>query len=81
MKLEAVRGVSVRHMRLEVGRQIDNIDCSKGTFLGADTTANAETLRDENNLRLGSDFNAETPTSHDRARLLAFLSAFLTTST
>jgi hypothetical protein len=50
MKLEAVRGVSVGNVGLEVGWQIDDIDSSKGAFLGADTTSDTETFRYEGNL-------------------------------
>jgi hypothetical protein len=77
MKLEAVGRVSMRDMGLEVGRQIDDIDGSKGAFLRADTATNAQTLGDESNLRFGSDFDAETTTSNNGARLFTFLSAFL----
>jgi hypothetical protein len=77
MKLEAVGRVSMGDMGLEVGRQIDDVDCSKGAFFRANTAANAQTLGDEGNLRFGSDFDAETTTSNNGARLFAFLSAFL----
>jgi hypothetical protein len=77
MKLEAVGGVSMRDMGLEVGRQIDDVDGSKGAFFRANTATNAQTLGDEGNLRFGSDFDAETTTSNNGARLFAFLSAFL----
>lgn len=77
MKLEAVGGVSMGNLRFEIRWQIDNVDSSERALLWADTTSNAKTLGDEGNLGLGSDFNTETPTSHDGAGLLAFLSAFL----
>jgi hypothetical protein len=44
MKLEAVRGVAVRDLSLEICWQIDNADGPKWAFLWADTTSNAQTL-------------------------------------
>jgi hypothetical protein len=43
MQLEAVGGVSVSDLGLEVGGQIDDGDCTKGTFLWANTTPDAQT--------------------------------------
>lgn len=44
MKLEAVGRISMGDLRLEIGWQIDDVDCAKGTFLWADTTTNTQTL-------------------------------------
>jgi len=77
MKLEAVGRVSMRDVRLEIGWQIDDIDSSKGTFLWADTTTDAKTLRDEGDLGRRIHFDTETATSNDGAGFFAFLSAFL----
>jgi hypothetical protein len=44
MELETVGRISVRDVRFEVGRQIDDIDSAKWTLLWADTAANAERL-------------------------------------
>jgi hypothetical protein len=50
MKLEAVGGVSVGNMRLEICRQIDDVDSAKWTLLRADTTSNTQALGDKGNL-------------------------------
>lgn len=65
------------NLGLEIRWQIDDVDGSERALLWADTTSNAETLRNEGDLRLGRYFDTETSTSHNRAGLFAFLSAFL----
>ena len=40
---------------LEVGGQVDDVNRSEGTFLGADTAADAQSFTYIRNLRLGSD--------------------------
>jgi hypothetical protein len=77
MKLEAIGGVSMGDMGFEVCWQIDNVDRSEGTLFGADTASDAKTFRNESYLRFWSDFYAQTSASHNGARFLAFLSAFL----
>jgi hypothetical protein len=77
MKLEAVGRVSMGNVRFEVSRQIDNIDGTEWALLWTDTASNTKTLGDKGDLGFGGDFDTETPTSHNRARFLAFLSAFL----
>jgi hypothetical protein len=62
---------------LEIGWQIDNVDGSKWAFLRTDTASNTKGLGDEGDLGVRGDFDAETSASHNRARFLAFLSAFL----
>ena len=62
---------------LEIGWQIDNVDGSKWAFLRTDTASNTKGFGDEGDLRVRGDFNAETSASHNWARFLAFLSAFL----
>jgi hypothetical protein len=61
----------------EIGWQIDNVDCAEWAFLGADTASNAQSLGNKGDFRFRSHFDAEASDSHNRARLLAFLSAFL----
>ena len=61
----------------EIGWQIDDIDCTEWALLRADTASNTQCLGDESDLGLRGDFDAETSTSHNRARFLALLSAFL----
>lgn len=77
MQLKAVGRVSMGDVRFEVGRQVDDVDCTKRAFLGTDTTSNAETLGDESNLGFGGDFDTETSASHHRARFLTLLPTFL----
>lgn len=77
MELEAVRRVSMGDLTLQIGRQIDNIDCAERAFLWTDTTSYAQALGDEGNFRRGFDFDTKTATTDNGTRLLAFLSAFL----
>lgn len=77
MQFKAVGRVSVRHMRLEVGGQIDDVDCAKWTLFGANTTTDAERFRDEGNLGFGSDFNAQPTAADHRAGLFTLLATFL----
>lgn len=62
---------------LEVRGQVDDVDGVEGAFLGADTAPNAEALRDEGDLGHVVDLDAQLARADNRARLLAFLSAFL----
>ena len=66
MQLEAVGRVSVRDLRLEVRRQVDDVDGSKWTLLDADTASYAETFGDEGDLGFGCDFDAELSGSYNR---------------
>lgn len=77
MKLETVGRVSMGYMGLEIGGEVDDIDCAEWTFLGTDTTSYAQRLRYEGDLGFGRDFDAEATTTDHGTRLLAFLSAFL----
>lgn len=77
MQLETVCRVSVGDLSLKIGWQIDDMDCSKGAFFRADTTTDAQPLRDIGDLGLGSNFDTEFAGSNHRAGLLAFLSTFL----
>lgn len=62
---------------LEVGGQVDDVDGIEGTFLGADTASNTQPLRYEGNLGGGIHFDAQFARADNRARLFAFLPAFL----
>ena len=62
---------------LKIGRQVDDMDGSKGTFLGADTTTDAQSLRDEGDLGLGGHLDAQLSRANDRTGLFAFLTTFL----
>lgn len=77
MQLEAVGGVPMGDMGFEVGWQIDDINGAKGAFLRTDAATNTQAFRNESDLRFWGDFDAEAATSDNRARLLAFLPAFL----
>jgi hypothetical protein len=65
------------NLRLEVGWQIDDVDCAKRALLRADTTSYAEGLGYESDFRFWGDFDTETTTANNRARFLAFLPTFL----
>jgi hypothetical protein len=44
MKLEGVGRVSMRHLRLEIGRQVDDVDGPERTFLRTDATSYTESF-------------------------------------
>jgi hypothetical protein len=46
------------HLGLEVGGQVDDVDGTKGAFLGTDAASNAKALGDERNLGICSHLNA-----------------------
>lgn len=64
-------------LSFEVRGQVDDVNGAKGTFFRADTTADAQTLRDVCNLGFRGDFDTELSRSDHRAGFLAFLSTFL----
>jgi hypothetical protein len=70
----------VGDLGLQVRGQVDDVDRVKGTFLGANTTPNTQPLGDEGDLGSRVDLNAQFARADHRARLLAFLSAFLRVS-
>jgi len=51
VELEAVGGIAVGDLAVEVGGQVDDGDGAKGAALGADTATDTELLRDEGNAR------------------------------
>jgi hypothetical protein len=57
MKFEGVGRVTVHDFALEVSGEIDDGDCRKGAFLGADAASDAEALGDEGKSRVWGDFN------------------------
>jgi hypothetical protein len=59
VQLEAVGGVAVRDLGLEVGGQVDDADGVEGAFFGADAAADAEAFGDEGDFAVGGDFDAE----------------------
>jgi hypothetical protein len=62
---------------LEIGGQVDDVDGVEGAFFRADTTTNAEALRDEGDLGRVGDFDAQLARADHGTRLLAFLPTFL----
>jgi hypothetical protein len=77
VQLEAVRAISVADLRLEVGRQVDDVDGVEGTFLGADAAADAQAFADEGDLAFRRDFNAQFACADNGAGFLAFLEEIL----
>lgn len=65
------------NLRLEVGRQVDDVDCAEWALLGANTTSYAECLGYEGDFRGRVDFDTELTTANNRARFLALLPTFL----
>jgi hypothetical protein len=77
VKLEAICGVSMCDLGFKVRRQIDDVDCTEGAFLHADTTSYAKSFRYKGDFRLRRDLDTELAGPDDGARFLAFLTAFL----
>lgn len=61
----------------EVRRKVDDVDGVKGAFLRADTATDTEALGDKGDFGGWVDFDTKLAGTDDRARLLAFLPAFL----
>jgi hypothetical protein len=77
VQLEAVGGVAVGDLALEVCGQVDDLDCVEGALLGADTASDTQTLTDEGNLAGGVDLDTQLSGLDDGTRLLALLATFL----
>lgn len=77
MQLKAVGRVPVCNLRLEICRQIDDVDRIKWAFFGADAAADAQAFRNECKFRLGRDFDAELACTNYWTRAFTFLSTFL----
>ena len=67
----------MRHLGLEVGGQVDDVNGAEWAFFGADTAANTQLLRDKRNLRVWRDLDAKLSGTDDGTGLLAFLATFL----
>ena len=67
----------MRDLRFQIGGQVDDVDGGEGTFLHTDTASYAESFRNESDLRVRGNFDAELARSNDRTRLLALLTTFL----
>lgn len=77
VQLEAVGGVTMCDLALEVGGQVDNLDGVEGALLGADTATDTEALTDEGDLAGAVDFDTQLAGLDDGTRLLALLATFL----
>ena len=62
---------------LQVGGQIDDLDCLKRAFLHTNTATNAERLVNCRSFVVDRSLNAQFAHAHNGTRLFAFLSAFL----
>lgn len=80
MQFEAIRGITMGNLRLEVGRQVDDVYCAEWALFGANTTSYAECLGYEGDFRRCVYFDTEATTANNRARFLALLPTFLFTS-
>ena len=77
VELEAVGRITVGDLGLQVGGQVDDVDSTERTLLGANTTTDTQALGDKGDLGVGSHFDTEFTRPHDGARLLALLTTFL----
>jgi hypothetical protein len=75
MELERVSSVSVGDLLGETLRQVDDLDGLEGTSFRAETTSDAESLREIADLRLGAYFNALLSLHVEGAGTFALLSA------
>ena len=64
VQLEGVGRVTMGDLRLEVGRQVDDVDGVEGTFLGADTAADAQPLANKGDFAGGVDLDAQLSRSN-----------------
>lgn len=77
VQFEAVGGVAVGDLALEVGGQVDDLDGVEGALLRADTATDTQALTDEGDLAVRVDFDTELAGLDDGAGLLALLATFL----
>ena len=77
VELKTVGRVPMRHLCLEIGGQVDNVDGTEGAFFRADTATNTQLLRDKRDFRVWCDLDAELSGTDDGTGLLAFLATFL----
>jgi hypothetical protein len=77
VQLEAVGGVAVGDLALEVCGQVDNLNGVEWALLGADTASDTQTLTDEGDLAGGVDLDTQLSGLDDGTRLLALLATFL----
>lgn len=77
MELEAVGGIPVGDLTLQVGGQVDNVNGAERTFLRADTATDTQALGNECDLRLVGHLNTEFTGPDNGAGLFALLTTFL----
>lgn len=77
MQLEAILRVSMCCIRLQIGGQIDDIDCFERAFLDANAATDTQFLADTGDGRDGGHFDAELSHPVHRTGFLAFLPTFL----
>ena len=77
VQLEAVGGVAVGDLALEVCGQVDNLNGVEGALLGADTATDTEALTNEGDLAGVVDLDTQLAGLDDGTRLLALLTTFL----
>lgn len=77
MKLEAVGRVTVGDLRLQVGGQVDDMNCAKRTFLRADTATDTQPFRYKRDFGVRRNFDAKLAGTNNRTRLFTFLTTFL----
>ena len=77
MEFEAIGRISVGDLSFQICWQVDDIDGSEWAFLRADSASDAQPLRNKSDFRIWRNLDAKFPSPNNRARLLAFLTAFL----
>lgn len=77
VQLEAVGGITVGDLGLQVRGQVDDVDGIEGALFRADATSDTQPLGNEGDLGVGRHFDAQLARADDGTRFLAFLSAFL----
>mmetsp|Transcript_40814 Transcript_40814/g.89258 ORF Transcript_40814/g.89258 Transcript_40814/m.89258 type:complete len:226 (+) Transcript_40814:1469-2146(+) len=77
VQLEGIGAIPMRRLRAQVLGQVDDGDGLEGALLHADTTADAEGLRNPGDLRILRDLNAQLACTDHWAKLLALLLALL----
>lgn len=77
VQLEAVGGVAVGDLALEVCGQVDNLNGVEGALLGADAASNTQALTNEGDLAGAVDLDTQLAGLDDGTGLLALLATFL----
>lgn len=59
MQFETISRITMRHVCLQISRQIDNVDRTKRTLLHTNTTTDTQNLGDEGNFRSWQYFDTQ----------------------